>query len=119
MKYVGVERRRKGQRLYYYAVHRERSSGELKVKKCYLGAEEYAYVGQMHAKEGLALKGLLDRGRAVDYLLSLLGYVERAELDREQASALVERLEEVTELLRKRLGKYHTFVVPAGQRTQP
>jgi len=68
--------------VYYYAVHVFKdSSGKRRVKKCYLGPEEYEYVSRLHAKEGLTLKGLRDRQRALEYLDALISYLQNVELD--------------------------------------
>jgi len=80
--YSWIERRESGGRVYYYAVHVYKdSSGKRRVKKCYLGPEEYEYVSRLHAKEGLTLKGLRDSQRALEYLDALIAYLQTVELD--------------------------------------
>jgi len=81
--YSWIERRESKGNVYYYAVHvyKDPESGKRRVKKCYLGPEEYEYVSRLHIKEGLTLKGLRDSQRALEYLDALISYLQSVELD--------------------------------------
>jgi len=75
-----VERRRVGNRIYYYAVHvidSKRVCGKIvrRIRKCYLGPEKYVYVSKLHSIEGLVLRGLVDNYRLVEYLETITKYV--------------------------------------------
>ena len=99
LKYSWMERRRSNGREYYYAVHVEGS----KRRKCYLGPREYENVSRLHYDVALTFKGLLERGRAVDYLESLLialkRDVMRERLSREDAKRLMPLAKELVERL--------------------
>lgn len=72
-----LERRSTRSNTYYYAVHVEKVGGRRRVRKCYLGPEAYVNVTKLHqVEEGLTLHGLVDRRRAVKYLLRIASYLE-------------------------------------------
>ena len=100
---------------YYYAVHymgySRTSSGKIrkKVRKCYLGPEYYDYVTLTHEREGLVLRGMLDRDRVLSYLDALIGFLNRVRMDPGLASELAakfrliaDRLEEAARCERER-----------------
>jgi len=64
-----IERQRRGNRFYYYAVHYEgyerTPDGRIrkKVRRCYLGPSTYVEVSKLHADLGLTLKGLIEEGQ--------------------------------------------------------
>ena len=67
------KRKKVGNRVYVYAVHYVKVGGKSRKKECYLGPEdEYEYVSRMHMREGLMLKGMADKKRAVEYLETLI-----------------------------------------------
>ncbi|MFP3287121.1 MAG: hypothetical protein RXP86_07705 [Acidilobus sp.] len=72
-----IERQRRGNQVYYLAVHYygyERGpDGKVhkKVKKCYLGPSAYVEVTRTHSDLGLTLKGLMEEGRERDYMEAL------------------------------------------------
>jgi len=106
-----IERHRKGDRVYVVAVHYEGyerlPNGKIKkkVRKCYLGPEgSYVHVTKLHVfEEGLVLKGLTDRDRALEYLDALIRYISsgRLELDVETALKLAEKFEKLSMVLRQ------------------
>ena len=71
-----IERRQRGERVYYYAVHTWNEGGRRRVRKCYLGPATYEYVTRLHSREGLVFKGLIDRERALEYLESIANMLE-------------------------------------------
>ncbi len=105
-----VERHRRGDRVYIYAVHYEGYvNGRPRLVRHYLGPEGgYRYVTATHADLGLELRGLNDPDRAAEYVRSLVEAVSQAidegRLNAAQAlklarairglSRLAERLEE-------------------------
>ena len=99
------EEHRRGDRVYVVAVHYEgydRETGRKRVRKCYLGPKNsYAYVTQMHEREGLVLKGMGDRDRVLEYLDAIIHYLETLEYESEEE---VKRLAEIGDAL-IRLGK--------------
>jgi hypothetical protein len=102
------ERKRVGHRVYVYAVHylgyTRTPSGKIKkrVEKCYLGPEDrYIHATSTHLREGLVLRGLAARDRAIEYLDALISYLERAELDPLLARRLAERFKRLAEALEK------------------
>ncbi len=73
-----IEKQRRGNQVYYYAVHYlgyERTpDGKIrkKVRRCYLGPSTYVEVSKLHADLGLTLKGLMEEGRERDYMEALV-----------------------------------------------
>ena len=104
--YSYIKRKRVGDKVYLYAVHYlgyEKVGGKIKkkTKECYLGPEEsYEYVTRTHAKEGLVLRGLADRDRALSYLDALINYIASIEIDRELALRLADRFMRLARILR-------------------
>ena len=110
-----IERQRRGNQVYYYAVHYlgyERGPDDRihkKVKRCYLGPEAYIEVSKLHADLGLTLKGLIEEGRERDYMEALVKSVRdrmrggrlTAEGARELAAVLSRFSEELKELARE------------------
>jgi len=84
----------KGGRVYLYAVHYEgyeKVNGKKKIKYryCYLGPKDsYLYVSKLHSSEGLELKGLADRERALEYLEALLKSLATSRLSDKEAEKL-------------------------------
>ena len=102
------EKHKRGDRTYIIAVHylgySKDSKGRIKkrVKKCYLGPEEaYEYVTRTHAKEGLVLRGLIDRDRVLSYLDSIIDYLERNPQEIESRE-FIKVLKELRDVLRRR-----------------
>ena len=114
-----IERQRRGNQVYYLAVHYygyERGpDGKVhkKVKKCYLGPRAYVEVSRLHSDLGLTLKGLIEDGRERDYMEALVKSVRdrirggrlTAGEARELATVLSRFSEELKELARE-LGEY-------------
>jgi len=101
-----IEKLRRGDRTYIIAVHYLGSfvrGGKRKkiVEKCYLGPEgEYEYVSLTHSREGLALKGMWDRERAIDYLEHLAKFFRENidkldKIDRERIHKIIKEIENV------------------------
>ena len=102
-----VERQRKGDRVYYYAVHYlgyTKVGGRVRkrVRRCYLGPESYEYVSRLHKDLGIVLEGAVVDRRVVHYLDAFVEALSRVELDR---STLVEILNKLR-YLTQRLGGY-------------
>ena len=102
-----VERQRKGDRVYYYAVHYlgyTKVGGRVRkrVRRCYLGPESYEYVSRLHKDLGIVLEGAVVDRRVVHYLDAFVEALSRVELDR---STLVEILSKLR-YLTQRLGGY-------------
>jgi len=75
--YNWVEKLRRGEQTYYYAVHVVKEGGKAYRRKCYLGPAEYKYVTVTHEpKERMVLSGMLDGNRAIKYMYSLMSYIE-------------------------------------------
>jgi len=106
-----IERQRRGNRFYYFAVHYEgyerTPDGRIrkKVKRCYLGPAEYIEVSKLHADLGLTLKGLIEEGRERDYINALAEAIEarlrEGRLRPEEALELARRLDRLAELARR------------------
>lgn len=92
-----VERRKRGSRTYYYAVHEEYVGGKRRVRKCYLGPDAYTYVTITH--RGVVFRGMMDGERIVDYVRSIPRMLSGAseDLKRRVVEALREVLEELEE----------------------
>jgi hypothetical protein len=106
-----IERQRRGNRFYYYAVHYEgyerTPDGRIrkKVRRCYLGPNAYIEVSKLHADLGLTLKGLIEEGRERDYMEALANTIEArlrdGRLRPEEALELARSLDRLTELARR------------------
>jgi hypothetical protein len=106
-----IERQRRGNRFYYYAVHYEgyerTPDGRIrkKVRRCYLGPNAYIEVSKLHADLGLTLKGLIEEGRERDYMEALANTIEArlrdGSLRPEEALELARSLDRLTELARR------------------
>jgi len=101
-----IEKHRRGDRTYIIAVHYLGSyvkNGKRikKIEKCYLGPEDqYEYVSHMHAREGLMLRGIWDRERAIEYMEILAEYIgkngkEFDENDKERIRNIIEKLRKI------------------------
>lgn len=71
-----VEAKRKGSKIYYYAVHREvLPDGKVKFRYCYLGPRYYTYVKKTHEDYNIDFKGAIEElegfPRAGSYLNDL------------------------------------------------
>jgi len=105
-----VEEKEISGRTYIYVAHEERGpDGRRRRRYCYLGPRDsYEYVSKLHEREGLVLKGLLEKGRALDYLERLIGYIEAVveaeegeeSIDIERLRAIAQRLEDTARKLR-------------------
>ena len=82
-----IEKRVRGEHVYYYAVHETRFGKQRKIKKCYLGAERYQYV-EMFNPIGLA--GLVDGSRFARYIDNIINAAD---------AMLPESIEKLRELL--------------------
>ena len=100
-----IERRQRGDRVYYYAVHCWQQEGRRRIRKCYLGPQTYEYVTRLHFKEGLILKGLVDKERALEYLETIVNMLESLLQDPEllDNSNIAERLRRVAKKLEELL----------------
>ncbi|MFP3080609.1 MAG: hypothetical protein RXR09_03735 [Acidilobus sp.] len=70
-----------------------------KVKRCYLGPNDYVNVSRLHADSGLTFKGLVEDGRELEYVKGILRALkEKVEADRvspEQYPRLSSNLNEI------------------------
>ncbi|OYT57274.1 MAG: hypothetical protein B6U76_01490 [Desulfurococcales archaeon ex4484_217_2] len=111
-KFSYLEKHRRGDRIYVYAVHYEgySKSGRRiskRITKCYLGpVEEYEYVS---ALQPITLYGLLKKGRLYSYVRELTSFVMKAPLSKELAIQIAEQFEEAAEVLRKRFSPKKSF----------
>jgi hypothetical protein len=106
-----IEKHKRGNRVYYYAVHYEgyerTPDGRIhkKVRRCYLGPSTYVEVSKLHADLGLTLKGLIEEGRERDYMDALASTIEarlrEGSLRPEEALELAAKLERLAELARR------------------
>lgn len=95
--YAWIERSKRAGRYYAFAIHKDPETKKL--HKCYLGpVDGYVYVSRTHGDIGLRLKGLIDRGRALDYLKALLSYAEALE-DPTVRLRLISLLQEALKIL--------------------
>ena len=109
--YRYLERRRRGNQVYYYAVHYEGyergpdGRPRPKLRRCYLGPNVYIEVSKLHADLGLTLKGLIEEGRERDYIEALASTIEArlrdGSLRPEEALELARRLDRLAELARR------------------
>jgi hypothetical protein len=78
-----IERIRRGDRVYYLAVHYLGYSGKKKkVRKCYLGPEEYVYVSRTHQDLGIVFEGAIDDRRIINYLHTFIKALTKIELEK-------------------------------------
>jgi len=106
-----IEKHKRGNRVYYYAVHYEgyerTPDGRIhkKVRRCYLGPSTYVEVSKLHADLGLTFKGLIEEGRERDYMDALASTIEgrlrEGSLRPEEALELAAKLERLAELARR------------------
>ncbi|MFP3321291.1 MAG: hypothetical protein RXO24_12040 [Acidilobus sp.] len=119
-----IERQRRGNQVYYYAVHYlgyERGPDDRihkKVKRCYLGPEAYIEVSKLHADLGLKLKGLMEGGRERYYINALVEAIEErmkdGRLGPEEALELARSIDRLAELARRLRGYAATRPLPPG-----
>ncbi|MCG2874723.1 MAG: hypothetical protein L7H09_05500 [Acidilobus sp.] len=111
-----IERQRRGNRVYYYAVHYEgyerTPDGRIhkKVRRCYLGPDKYVLTNKVLAVAGLHVKSLAqqlmeDRPLVVSQLEELAKAIEekmaRTEISAYTAQYLADRLQGLADRLRK------------------
>jgi hypothetical protein len=72
-----LDRRVRGEHVYFYCMHIERVGNRRRVHRCYLGAESYDYVERF---QEMSLSGLMDKERFARYLDVLIPRLERKEL---------------------------------------
>ena len=99
-----IETQKKKDRVYYYAVHytgydKVGSKVRKKVRKCYLGPEEYEYVSRLHSDLGLKFKGAIDDKRVIHYLDMFTEALVRADLDRITLVEIISKLKQLTQRL--------------------
>ena len=99
-----VETQDKGGRTYYYAVHymgysKVGSKIKKKIRKCYLGPEEYEYVSRLHSDLGLKLEGAVVERRVVHYLDAFISALAGSELDRATLTEILTKLKHLTQRL--------------------
>jgi len=92
-----VEKLRRGDRVYYVAVHYlgyTKSGGKVrkKVRRCYLGPELYEYVSRTHRDLGIVLEGAVVERRVVHYLDAFVSALSRVELDRPTLVEILNKL---------------------------
>jgi hypothetical protein len=111
-----IERQRRGDQVYYYAVHYEgyerTPDGRIhkKVRRCYLGPDKYVLTNKVLAAAGLHVKSLAqqlmeDRPLVVSQLEELAKAIEekmaRTEISAYTAQQLADRLQGLLDRLRK------------------
>jgi hypothetical protein len=94
-----VERRKRGERTYYYAVHERYVNGKRVVRKCYLGPDVYEYAERLN---NLGLSGLIDSKRYVKYLSHLLARLDIMTLSKEDREFLARELRAALDKLESR-----------------
>jgi hypothetical protein len=119
-----VERQRRGNQVYYLAVHYEgyerTPDGRVhkKVRKCYLGPAEYIEVTRMHRDLGLKLKGLMEGGRERYYINALVEAIEErmkgGRLGPEEALELARSIDRLAKLARRLREYAATRPLPPG-----
>ena len=92
-----IERQRKGDKYYYYAVHYlgySKVGGRVRknVRKCYLGPEEYEYVTKLHQDLGIVFEGAIEERRVLHSVDGLVEALGRLELDVPTRVELVSKL---------------------------
>ncbi len=96
---VRVRERRIGNRVYLYAVHYEGG----RKRECYLGPKDrYEYVSRLHERENLALRGLVDKFRAIQYLESLASFLAETD-DVELLSEALPVLRQATSCVERKI----------------
>lgn len=105
-----VERQRKGDRVYYVAVHYlgyTKVGGKVRkrVRKCYLGPEVYEYVTRLHQDLGITLEGAVVDRRVLHYLDAFITALSKAELDKPTLIEIANKLEYLTQRLREYVRK--------------
>ncbi|MEM3145524.1 MAG: hypothetical protein QW332_06020, partial [Thermoproteota archaeon] len=106
--YSYVEKRKKNNHTYFYAVHITKIDGKRHFHKCYLGAETYDYVQRMHPEMIGSLTGMVDKERYIKYLESIIDAVSEMELEEEQSRQVIKILEEGIEKLGKQKATVET-----------
>jgi len=111
-----IERQRRGNRVYYYAVHYEgyerTPDGRIrkKVRRCYLGPDKYVLTNKVLAVAGLHVKSLAqqlteDKPLIASQLEELAKVIEekmaKAEISAYTAQQLADRLQGLLDRLRK------------------
>jgi len=106
-----IQAKRRGSKLYYYAVHREvLPDGRVKFSYCYLGPQLYTYVSKLQEDLGLELKSPLQevvegRPRIIDYIEGIAKTVEdkmaKSQVSAYTAQQLADRLQELANKLRQ------------------
>jgi len=97
-----LEKQLKGSRVYYVAVHYLGSKeGKRRVKKCYLGPEEYDYVSRLHRDIGITLEGAIKNRRVIHYLDAFLASLPQLELDRATLLEIADKLAKLSSKLRE------------------
>ena len=111
-----IERQRRGDQVYYYAVHYEgyerTPDGRIrkKVRRCYLGPEKYILTNKVLAAAGIQVKSLAhqlteDKPLIASQLEELVKAVEekmvRTEISAYTAQQLADRLQGLVDKLRK------------------
>jgi hypothetical protein len=99
-----IERQRKGDKYYYYAVHYlgySKVGGRVRknVRKCYLGPEVYDYVSRTHSDLGIVLEGAVEGRRVIHYLDAFIMSLTRVELDRPTLIEIINKLKYLTQRL--------------------
>jgi len=105
-----VEKLRKGDRVYYVAVHYlgyNKSGGRVRkrVRKCYLGPETYEYVTRLHRDLGIVLEGAVVDRRVIHYLDAFVSALSRVELDRPTLVEILSKLRYLTQRLEEYVRK--------------
>jgi len=111
-----IERQRRGNQVYYYAIHYEGyergPDGRIhkKIRRCYLGPEKYVLTNKVLAAAGLQVKSLAqqlmeDRPLIASQLEELAKAIEekmaKAEISAYTAQQLADRLQGLLDRLRK------------------
>jgi hypothetical protein len=95
-----IEKQKKGDRIYYLAVHYLGYSGKKKkVRKCYLGPEEYVYVSRTHQDLGIIFEGAIDERRVIHYLDMFIMSLTKIELDKPTLVEIINKLKYLTSRL--------------------
>ena len=106
-----ITAKRRGSKLYYYAVHREvLPNGRVRFYYHYIGPELYTYTTKLQADLGLELKGPIQevvegRPRVIDYLEGIAKTIEdklaKGQVSAYTAQQLADRLQELATKLRE------------------
>jgi len=105
-----IETQRKGDRVYYVAVHYAgytKVGGKVRkrIKKCYLGPEVYEYVSRTHQNLGVVLEGAVVDRRVLHYLDAFITALSKAELDKPTLVEIVSKLRYLTSRLEEYVRK--------------